>query len=236
MSQHLIPLEALQPAETPVPHTGEALRTLQHAFGYTQEDLKVLMAPMALKGEEPIGSMGNDAALAVLSRRSRPLPDYFQQLFAQVTNPPLDAIREKLVTSVGTAIGPERNLLDPQPESCRMMLCESPFLDNAQMARFKALQRYDRAGRLLPPSRDDQPFYVTVLDMLFPVADGPDGMEPALKAMFAKADTAIANGAKVLVLSDRAADARRSARSRRCWRWPACRTTWCASAPARTSR
>ncbi len=207
--QHLIPLEALQPAETPVPSAGEDLRTLQHAFGYTQEDVKVLMAPMALKGEEPIGSMGNDAALAVLSRRSRPLPDYFQQLFAQVTNPPLDAIREKLVTSVGTAIGPERNLLDPQPESCRMVLCESPFLDNAQMARFKALQRYDRAGRLLPTSRDDQPFYVTVLDMVFPVADGPNGMEPAIRAMFAKADNAIANGAKVLVLSDRAVNAKK---------------------------
>jgi glutamate synthase domain-containing protein 1 len=208
VSQHLVPIDALQPAETPVAHTGEALRTLQHAFGYTQEDLKVLMAPMALKGEEPIGSMGNDAALAVLSRRSRPLPDYFQQLFAQVTNPPLDAIREKLVTSVGTAIGPERNLLDPQPESCQMVLCESPFLDNAQMARFKALQRYDRAGRLLPApqGRAEQPFYVTVLDMVFPAAEGPNGLEPALKAMFAKADTAIANGAKVLVLSDRSVD------------------------------
>jgi glutamate synthase (ferredoxin) len=206
VSQHLMPLDVLQPAETPAPHTGEALRTLQHAFGYTQEDLKVLMAPMALKGEEPLGSMGNDAALAVLSRRARALPDYFQQLFAQVTNPPLDAIREKLVTSVGTAIGPERNLLDPQPESCRMILCDSPFLDNSEMARFKALQRYDRAGRLLPSSqnRDEQPFYVTVLDMVFPIADGPDGMEPALRAMFAKADTAITNGAKVLVLSDRA--------------------------------
>jgi glutamate synthase (ferredoxin) len=209
VSQHLIPLEALQQAETPAPVEGDALRIMQQAFGYTQEDLKVLMAPMALKGEEPIGSMGNDAALAVLSRKSRPLPDYFQQLFAQVTNPPLDAIREKLVTSVGTAIGPERNLLDPQPESCRMVLCESPFLDNAQMARFKALQRYDRAGKLLAAARDDQPFYVTVLDMVFPVADGPDGLEPALRAMFAKADTAIANGAKVLVLSDRAVTAKK---------------------------
>ncbi len=209
VSQHLVPLDALQPADLPAPHTDDALRTLQHAFGYTQEDFKVLMGPMALKGEEPLGSMGNDAALAVLSRRSRPLPDYFQQLFAQVTNPPLDAIREKLVTSVGTAIGPERNLLDPQPESCRMILCDSPFLDNSQMARFKALQRYDRAGRLLPTSREDQPFYVTVLDMLFPVADGPDGMEPAMRAMFAKADTAISNGAKVLVLSDRGVTAKK---------------------------
>ncbi|MGI8671147.1 MAG: glutamate synthase large subunit, partial [Luteitalea sp.] len=207
--QHLVPLEALQPAETPPALTGEALRTQQHAFGYTQEDIKVLMAPMALKGEEPLGSMGNDAALAVLSRKSRPLADYFQQLFAQVTNPPLDAIREKLVTSVGTAIGPERNLLDPQPESCRMVLCDSPFLDNAQMARFKALQRYDRSGRLLPQTQtqQEQPFYVTVLDMVFPAAEGADGLEPALRAMFAKADTAIANGAKVLVLSDRAVTA-----------------------------
>jgi glutamate synthase (NADPH) large chain len=205
--EHLVPLEALQPAEKPAPLEGHDLRTYQHAFGYSQEDLKLLMAPMALKGEEPIGSMGNDAALAVLSERSRPLPDYFQQLFAQVTNPPLDAIREKLVTSVTTAIGPERNLLKPEPESCRMVLCQSPFLNNGQMARFKALQRYDRAGRLQPAPTRELPFYVTVLDMVFPAAEGPDGLEPALKAMFAKADTAIANGAKVLVLSDRAANA-----------------------------
>ena len=206
--EHLVPLEALQEADIPPRLTGETLRTHLRAFGYSQEDLKLLMAPMALKGEEPIGSMGNDAALAVLSDRPRPLADYFQQLFAQVTNPPLDAIREKLVTSVTTAIGPERNLLMPEPESCRMVLCESPFLTNAQMMRFKALQRYDRSGRLQPaPGSRNQPFYVTVLDMVFPAADGPDGLEPALKAMFAKADTAIANGAKVLVLSDRAVTA-----------------------------
>jgi glutamate synthase (NADPH/NADH) large chain len=206
--EHLVPLEALQEAEIPPRLTGETLQTQLRAFGYTQEDFKLLMAPMALRGEEAVGSMGNDAALAVLSDKPRPLADYFQQLFAQVTNPPLDAIREKLVTSVTTAIGPERNLLLPEPESCRMVLCESPFLTNAQMMRFKALQRYDRSGRLQTVSgQRDQPFYVTVLDMVFPVAEGPDGLEPALKAMFAKADTAIANGAKVLVLSDRAADA-----------------------------
>src|SRR5690606_13635685 len=146
--EHLVPLEALQEAEIPPRLTGETLQTQLRAFGYTQEDFKLLMAPMALRGEEAVGSMGNDAALAVLSDKPRPLADYFQQLFAQVTNPPLDAIREKLVTSVTTAIGPERNLLLPEPESCRMVLCESPFLTNAQMMRFKALQRYDRSGRL----------------------------------------------------------------------------------------
>jgi glutamate synthase (ferredoxin) len=164
------------------------------------------MAPMALRGEEPLGSMGNDAALAVLSNRPRPLADYFQQLFAQVTNPPLDAIREKIVTSVTTAIGPERNLLEPTPESCRMVFCDSPFLDNAQMARLKGLRRPDRSDRSPHAVTRTNPFHVTVLDMVFPAAEGADGLEPALKAMFAKADTAIANGAQALVLSDRAAN------------------------------
>ncbi len=190
LREHLVALDSLDPVEPPTASTGGELRALQQAFGYSQEDLRIVMAPMALRGEEPLGSMGNDAALAVLSNRQRPLADYFQQLFAQVTNPPLDAIREKIVTSVTTAIGPERNLLEPTPESCRMVFCDSPFIDNAQMARVKVLRR---------------PFHVTVLDMVFPAAEGPDGLEPALKAMFAKADTAIANGAQALVLSDRAA-------------------------------
>ncbi len=192
LREHLVSLDALDPVDPPPAATERELRRLQQAFGYSQEDLRLLMAPMALRGEEPLGSMGNDAALAVLSHRQRPLADYFQQLFAQVTNPPLDAIREKIVTSVSTAIGPERNLLEPTPESCRMVFCDSPFLDNTQMARLKVLRR---------------PFQITVLDMVFPAAEGPDGLEPALKAMFAKADTAIGNGAQALVLSDRAASA-----------------------------
>ncbi|MPY88975.1 MAG: glutamate synthase large subunit [Luteitalea sp.] len=225
VAENLIPLEQLDPADLPAPLEGDALRTRQLAFGYTQEELKLLVTPMAAKGEEAVGSMGNDAALAVLSQRPRALADYFQQLFAQVTNPPLDAIRERLVTSVTTAIGPERNLLDPEPESCRMILCDSPFLDNEEMARFKALAYYDRAGHRhapngriselqAPVSTEDRqgpepgnPYYVTVLDMVFPVREGDEGLEPALKALFAKVDIAIGKGAKVLVLSDRAVDA-----------------------------
>ena len=93
----------------------------QQTFGYTHEDLRLLLAPMASNGEEPLGSMGTDTPLAVLSDRPRLLYDYFKQLFAQVTNPPLDAIREELVTSMGSTIGPEGNLLDPRPESCRQI-------------------------------------------------------------------------------------------------------------------
>ena len=156
----------------------------QRVFGYTTEELKVLIGPMARTGVEPIGSMGTDTPVAVLSDRSRLLFDYFQQLFAQVTNPPLDAIREKIVTSVSTAIGPEGNLLAPGPESCRMVFCESPFLDNAQMARLKALCRPERGQA---EATGVQPFHVTVLDMVFPAAEGPDGLEPALKRVPARA-------------------------------------------------
>src|SRR5205814_9793677 len=101
----------------PVSH--ETVIQRQKAFGYTQEDLRILLAPMATAGEEAIGSMGTDSALAVLSDKPRLLYDYFSQLFAQVTNPPLDAIREELVTTMGSTVGPEGNLLDPQPEACR---------------------------------------------------------------------------------------------------------------------
>ena len=111
----------------------------QQAFGYTQEDLRVLIAPMAMNGEEPIGSMGTDTSLAVLSDSPRLLYDYFKQLFAQVTNPPLDAIREELVTSMGSTIGPERNLLKPEPESCRQIRIKYPIIHNEHVAKLRHL-------------------------------------------------------------------------------------------------
>src|SRR5215208_2846638 len=126
----------------------------QQAFGYTQEDLRVLIAPMAVNGEEPIGSMGTDTALAVLSDKPRLLFDYFKQLFAQVTNPPLDAIREELVTDMGSTIGPERNLLLPEPVSCRQIKIKYPIIHNEHVAKL----------RHLPP---DAPFRSTTLSMLF---------------------------------------------------------------------
>ncbi|HTJ85049.1 MAG TPA: glutamate synthase large subunit, partial [Polyangiaceae bacterium] len=216
LDEHLVRLETLPEGEAAPPLAGDQLDQTLAAFGYTDEDLRLLLAPMATRGEEPIGSMGNDAALAVLSKKARPLFDSFKQLFAQVTNPPLDAIREKLVTSLSTAIGPEANLLDPRPESCRLVLCERPFLDNREMARFRRIAHFPlKAGQDQVRGEDAQrvggePFGVTVLDMTFPAEEGPDGLEPALLSLFAKAENAIASGAKVLVLSDRTISAARA--------------------------
>ena len=123
-------------AEKPEPATVFAR---QQSFGYTQEDLRFLIGPMAQSGEEPIGSMGTDSALAVLSDRPRVLYDYFKQLFAQVTNPPLDAIREELVTSMGSTIGPERNLLEPEPEACRQIHIKLPIIHNEHVAKLRHL-------------------------------------------------------------------------------------------------
>ena len=115
--------------------THESVRRRQQVFGYTHEELKILVAPMARGGYEAIGSMGTDTPLAVLSDRPRLLFDYFQQLFAQVTNPPLDAIREELVTSLSSATGPEGNLLAPGPDSCRQVGLPFPIIDNDELAK-----------------------------------------------------------------------------------------------------
>ncbi len=193
LDRNLIPLASIPEAEAPQLPDAHEVRRSQTAFGYTFEDLKYILAPMARNSEEAIGSMGSDTPLAVLSDRPQPLYNYFQQLFAQVTNPPLDAIREELVTSVKTVIGPEGNLLDPEPENCHLVSLESPFLDNVELAKLKSLQ--------------DHALRATVLPMLFPAKAGPAGLAPALDALFAQADHAIAHGAKVLILSDRGIDA-----------------------------
>ncbi len=124
----------------------ETVLKRQKAFGYTHEDVRILMAPMATNGEEAIGSMGDDTPMAVLSNLSQPLFNYFRQLFAQVTNPPLDAIREELVTSVNTTIGPEGNLLKPTPESCRQIELKSPILDNDELAKFTHIKFKELQG------------------------------------------------------------------------------------------
>jgi glutamate synthase (NADPH) large chain len=175
------------PAERP---EHETVFDRQQTFGYTQEDLRLLIGPMAQKGEEPIGSMGTDAALAVLSEKPRLLYEYFKQLFAQVTNPPLDAIREELVTSMGSTIGPERNLLKPERESCRQIHIKYPIIHNEHVAKL----------RNLPP---DVPFRSTTLSMLFdPSADG-EGLAKAMDDLCARASEAVANGYDILILSDR---------------------------------
>ena len=121
LQQHLIAIEDVPEAPYLPPPDHQTVLRRQQAFGYTQEDVSLLLAHMAKAGEEPLGSMGTDTPLAALSERPRLLYDYFKQLFAQVTNPPLDAIREELVTSMESTIGPERNLLQPEPESCRQI-------------------------------------------------------------------------------------------------------------------
>jgi glutamate synthase (ferredoxin) len=170
---------------------GEAssLVELQRAFGFTLEDLKVILAPMATDGAEPIGSMGNDTPLAVLSDRPQLLANYFKQLFAQVTNPPLDAIREEIITSMITTIGCEGNLLDTTPGQARLLRLETPVITNAECARIKSL---DRPG-----------LKAATISLLFPAAEGAAGMRRRLEAIRAEAAAAIRGGATILVLSDR---------------------------------
>jgi glutamate synthase (ferredoxin) len=192
LRSNLVPLDQLpEPAHVPEPDHATVLQR-QQAFGYTHEDLRILMAPMAQKGEEPVGSMGNDATLAVLSEKPRLLYDYFKQLFAQVTNPPLDAIREELVTQIETPLGPEGNLLKPAPESCRMLKLSTPILGNDELAKIRNL---DRPG-----------FKTITLPMLFPPGSGGEGLAQALADLCQKASAAIAQGYTFIVLSDRGVD------------------------------
>ena len=167
----------------------------QQIFGYTHEEQKLLLAPMARDGKEAVGSMGTDTPLAVLSGRPRLVYDYFKQLFAQVTNPPLDAIREELVTSLYARVGPEANLLDPRPESCRSVHLDSPVITDAELAR------------LTGPGAAAAGFKAAVLPAVYPAAEGGAGLERALAGLRSAASTAIAAGAAVVVLSDRDCDA-----------------------------
>ena len=164
------------------------------AFGYTLEDLKYIVGPMGSAGEEAIGSMGTDTPLAVLSDRAQPLFNYFKQLFAQVTNPPLDAIREELVTSVFTGAGGEGNLLDPKPDSCRQIALDIPILDNDELARIKQLDGW-------------RGFNSATVPMLFVAAEGAEGLETALQSLIDQACAAIEQGADLIVLSDRGVSA-----------------------------
>jgi len=170
-----------------------SLRERQQVFGYSQEDLEVILAPMVENGKEPVGSMGNDAPLAVLSQRPQLLFNYFKQLFAQVTNPPIDPIREEIVMSLDTTIGRERNLLDETPDHCRQLHLCSPIITDDQLQHLK---RLDQPG--IKPA---------VISTLFPAAEGPEGLDAALNRICCEASAAIADGATILILSDRGVDA-----------------------------
>ncbi len=175
----------------------QPLRSLQLAFGYTQEDMKVMLAPLAANAEEAVGSMGNDTALAILSERHPLLYSYFKQLFAQVTNPPIDSIREAVVMSVQTLVGSERNLLDETPEHARQLVIDNPILDDAQLERLRAVE--------------SDVFRAATIDTTWPVAEGPEGLEDAIDRVCAAADAALADGANILVLSDRSVGPERAA-------------------------
>jgi glutamate synthase (NADPH/NADH) large chain len=184
------------PAREHVVFSHDSVLRRQQIFGYTHEELKIILAPMAKSGTEPIGSMGTDTPLAVLSERPRLLFDYFQQLFAQVTNPPLDAIREEVVTAVSSAVGPEANLLVPGPDNCRQLSLPYPIIDNDELA--KIVHADDDGG--YPGLRSH------VVTGLYRVAGDGAELERALGAICAETSAAIEAGARIVVLSDRNAD------------------------------
>ena len=181
-----------------MPHHRVVLR--QQAFGFTYEELNLLVAPMARTGAEPLGSMGSDTPIAVLSARPRMLYDYFQQLFAQVTNPPLDAIREEVVTSLQSTVGPEGDLLHPARESCHQILLPQPILRNHELAKLVNLNPEDEVHGHKHGMRS------AVISCLYPVAKGGAGLRRALDDIRAEASKAIADGARILILSDRESD------------------------------
>jgi glutamate synthase (NADPH/NADH) large chain len=173
----------------------EPLRALQLAFGYSEEDLRVLIAPLAAHGKEPNGSMGNDIPLAVLSDQAPSVFHYFKQRFAQVTNPAIDPVREAIVMSLESALGPELNLLAETPEHCRKLILEQPVLEDAELARLR------HPDQNLLPTR--------TLDITWALSAGPRGLRAALDRLCSEADVALDDGAALLILSDRGVSAER---------------------------
>ena len=193
----LVHLDDLPPQFPLVPQHSSAVQQ-QRMFGYTQEDLRLIIAPMARNAVESLGSMGTDTPVPVISDRPRMLYEYFKQLFAQVTNPPLDANFEALVTSLNSTIGPEGNLLDPAPDSCRQIVCPSPILTNEELAKL----RYIDDGETAVPG-----FTPFTVYCHYPVAEGGDGLRMAIDNVRTQVSEAIADGANLIILSDRYADA-----------------------------
>ncbi|WP_374455216.1 glutamate synthase large subunit [Nocardioides sp.] len=192
----LIHLDDLDELEHIV-HTHASVTRRQQIFGYTEEELRVLLSPMANTGGEALGSMGTDTPIAALSDKPRLLFDYFSQLFAQVTNPPLDAIREELVTSLSGSIGPEANLLQPTPASCRQVVLPFPVFSNDDLAKIRHINR-----------NGDMPgFQVHIVRGLYDVAGGGKALAAKLDELSAEVSAAIADGARIIVLSDRHATA-----------------------------
>lgn len=193
LNQSLIELDNLPEGKTPLrePLDERTLLQLERQFGYTFEELNKVIRPLAEQGEDPVGSMGYDGPLAVLTDRPRLLYDYFKQMFAQVTNPPIDAFLEEMITSLEVTIGTEGNLLAPGPASCRRIRLQSPVISDEELGKI--------ADQSLEGLKAEK------LSLLFPVSEAPKGMEKALERLFREADEAIGNGAALLILSDRGA-------------------------------
>ncbi|MBM7855370.1 glutamate synthase (ferredoxin) [Desulfohalotomaculum tongense] len=197
VDKYMINLEDLPKASrVPEPNKDTMVRR-QQAFGYTHEELGKILEPMAKNAVDPVGAMGNDASLAVLSEKPQLLYNYFKQLFAQVTNPPIDAIREELITATGTTIGAEKNLIKPEPDSCRRIRLKVPVLSNEELAKLRHI--------------DCDGFKAVTLSILYKVSEGSRGLEKALDNLFRAADGAISNGANLLILSDRGIDSQQAA-------------------------
>ena len=193
LDENLIPLDSIEEAEQlPLPEHHTIIER-QRAFGYTFEDQRILLSPMARLGVEAIGSMASDTPLAVLSNKPQLLFNYFKQLFAQVTNPPIDCIREEIITSSSTRLGTEKDLLEPGPESCRLIELSSPILTNEDLAKLRHIEKPGFSSRTLP--------------IVFKAAEAAEGLEAAMEQLFADADRAIADGVNILILSDRSVNA-----------------------------
>ena len=197
LADNRITLKDLPAAKSPKTIEEKRILERQLAFGYTYEDLRMLLGPTAATGVQPISSMGNDTPLAVLSSKPKHLYQYFKQIFAQVTNPALDCIREELVTSTETFLGSEGNLLAPGPKSCRMIRLDSPLISNEALAQLREIEL--------------DGFKATTIDALFPANQDGGGLEAAFERICTAADTAIAEGFNLLILSDRGIDKGRAA-------------------------
>ncbi|MEM9773803.1 MAG: glutamate synthase large subunit [Chloroflexota bacterium] len=197
LADNLIRLEQLEDAEPIRPEYPDQVTQRQQFFGYTFEDLRIVMAPMAGSGKENLGSMGDDTPPAVLSDHSQPLFNYFKQLFAQVTNPPIDAIREELVTDTTVFTGQEPNLLDPRPENAKLLKLPHPILTNEELAKIRHMKR--------------EGFKVDTLSLLYNVRGGGTALEDALEDLFEEADELVRGGTNILILSDRKVNSKEGA-------------------------
>jgi glutamate synthase domain-containing protein 2/glutamate synthase domain-containing protein 1/glutamate synthase domain-containing protein 3 len=193
-ARNAVPFSELPPSDQ-VTLSDQPLRTRQRAFGYTQEDLRVLLTPMAREAQEPVGSMGNDLSLAVLSEQAPPLFSYFKQLFAQVTNPPIDSTREDIVMSLATSLGTERNLFDETPEHAHKLVLDQPILLNRELETLRHVSHDVFAAR--------------TIDITWPLEEGAAGMSEAISRICRQAQEAIAERVNIIVLSDRLTGRRR---------------------------